>query len=40
MTTDIECIYEDKRSKPGMRTGAIEHLSRRIGETAPDLFLL
>ncbi|CAK7218225.1 hypothetical protein SBRCBS47491_003437 [Sporothrix bragantina] len=27
---DIDCVYEDTRSRPGMRSGAIEHLNRRI----------
>ncbi|KAL1845343.1 hypothetical protein VTK73DRAFT_651 [Phialemonium thermophilum] len=29
---NVECVYDDKRTKPGMRTGAIETLSQRVGE--------
>lgn len=25
------CVYDNKRSKPGLKTGAVEGLSRRIG---------
>ncbi|CAK7198459.1 hypothetical protein SEUCBS139899_001120 [Sporothrix eucalyptigena] len=28
---DIDCVYEDTRSRPGMRSGAIEQLNQRIG---------
>ncbi|KAH7250833.1 fungal-specific transcription factor domain-containing protein [Fusarium solani] len=28
--TGYECVYESKRSKPGMKTGAIENLHRRL----------
>ncbi|KAI2776237.1 fungal-specific transcription factor domain-containing protein [Daldinia loculata] len=28
--TGTQCVYDDTRSKPGMRTGAIENLSQRI----------
>ncbi|KAF3055722.1 C6 transcription factor [Daldinia childiae] len=27
---EIQCVYDDTRSKPGMRTGAIENLSQRV----------
>lgn len=26
-----QCVYDETRSKPGMRTGAVENLSRRVG---------
>ncbi|KAH7143514.1 fungal-specific transcription factor domain-containing protein, partial [Dactylonectria macrodidyma] len=28
--TGLECVYEAKRAKPGMKTGAIENLHRRL----------
>lgn len=28
----IECVYDDKRSKPGLRTGVVENLSQRLGK--------
>jgi hypothetical protein len=29
---DIECLYDDKRMKPGLRTGAVENLNQIVGE--------
>ncbi|KAF1979607.1 hypothetical protein BU23DRAFT_371884, partial [Bimuria novae-zelandiae CBS 107.79] len=29
--TGVECLYETKRTKPGIKTGAIENLHRRLG---------
>ncbi|EEU43806.1 uncharacterized protein NECHADRAFT_11576, partial [Fusarium vanettenii 77-13-4] len=30
--TGYECVYESKRAKPGMKTGAVENIHRRLGE--------
>lgn len=27
---DLECVYDERKLKPGLRSGAIEHLSQRI----------
>lgn len=27
---DLECVYDEKKLKPGLRSGAIEHLNQRI----------
>lgn len=27
----VQCVYHDRKSKPGMRTGAIESLNQRVG---------
>jgi hypothetical protein len=27
----LECVYETKRAKPGMKAGAVENLHRRLG---------
>ncbi|KZL65071.1 C6 transcription factor [Colletotrichum tofieldiae] len=35
---NIECVYDDKRSKPGLRTGAVENLSQRVA-TLENMFL-
>ncbi|CAK7212201.1 hypothetical protein SCUCBS95973_001364 [Sporothrix curviconia] len=35
---DIDCVYDDTRSRPGMRSGAIEHLNQRIS-TLEQMFL-
>lgn len=32
LSQDIDCIYDGKKAKPGMRTGAIESLNQRLGE--------
>ncbi|KAH7176033.1 hypothetical protein EDB81DRAFT_31452 [Dactylonectria macrodidyma] len=29
----IDCVYDQEKSKPGMRTGAIESLNERVGES-------
>ncbi|KAJ6446085.1 signal peptide-containing protein [Purpureocillium lavendulum] len=29
----VDCVYDDKKSKPGMRPGAIESLSQRLAST-------
>ncbi|KAL0937713.1 uncharacterized protein CTRU02_207444 [Colletotrichum truncatum] len=34
----VECVYDDKRSKPGLRTGAVENLSQRVA-TLENMFL-
>ncbi|KAF9879358.1 hypothetical protein CkaCkLH20_02901 [Colletotrichum karsti] len=34
----VECLYDDKRSKPGLRTGAVESLSQRVA-TLENMFL-
>lgn len=36
--TDIECVYDGKKGKPGMRTGAIESLNSRLA-TLEQMFL-
>jgi hypothetical protein len=28
---DTTCVYEQRRSKPGLKTGAVDALSRRLG---------
>lgn len=38
MRLDTPCIYDGRRLKPGLRTGVIDSLSRRI-ETLEDMFL-
>ncbi|KAM0130870.1 hypothetical protein ACHAP3_007097 [Botrytis cinerea] len=30
VTLDIECVYDDKKIRPGLRTGAVESLSQRV----------
>lgn len=30
LAKDLECVYDDKKLKPGLRSGAIEHLNQRI----------
>lgn len=30
LAEDLECVYDDKKLKPGLRSGAIEHLNQRI----------
>ncbi|TVY49129.1 hypothetical protein LOCC1_G001208 [Lachnellula occidentalis] len=27
----IDCLYDDKKTKPGLRTGAVENLNQRVG---------
>ncbi|KAH0438958.1 hypothetical protein CcaCcLH18_03104 [Colletotrichum camelliae] len=34
----VECVYDDRRSKPGLRTGAVENLSQRVA-TLENMFL-
>ncbi|KAI0156897.1 fungal-specific transcription factor domain-containing protein [Xylariaceae sp. FL1272] len=34
----LECIYDEKKSRPGMRAGAIEHLTQRVA-TLENMFL-
>ncbi|KAL6886754.1 fungal-specific transcription factor domain-containing protein [Trichoderma evansii] len=34
----FECVYDEKKSKPGVRMGAIEHLTRRV-TTLENMFL-
>ncbi|KAK9780148.1 putative Fungal-specific transcription factor domain-containing protein [Seiridium cardinale] len=34
----LDCIYDEKKMKPGMRTGAIEHLNQRVA-TLENMFL-
>ena len=29
--TEVECVYIDRRSKGGIKTGAIDQLNQRIG---------
>jgi hypothetical protein len=29
---EIYCIYENRKSKPGLRTGAVENLTQRVGK--------
>ena len=29
---DLECVYDERKLKPGIRPGAIEHLSQRLGK--------
>jgi hypothetical protein len=31
LPSDIPCTYNDAKLKPGMRTGAIESLTQRVG---------
>ncbi|KAL3443893.1 fungal-specific transcription factor domain-containing protein [Aspergillus insuetus] len=35
---DVQCIYDDRRLKPGLRAGVVDSLSRRI-ETLENMFL-
>jgi hypothetical protein len=35
---DVQCIYDDRRLKPGLRAGVVDNLSRRI-ETLENMFL-
>ncbi|KAJ3578985.1 hypothetical protein NPX13_g1583 [Xylaria arbuscula] len=35
---NFECLYDGKKTRPGMRTGAIEHLNQRIA-TLENMFL-
>ncbi|KAK1731423.1 fungal-specific transcription factor domain-containing protein [Colletotrichum acutatum] len=35
---NVECVYDDRRSKPGLRTGAVENLSQRVA-TLENMFL-
>lgn len=30
MRYNVDCVYDDRRSKPGLRTGAVENLSQRV----------
>ncbi|OLN97241.1 putative transcriptional regulatory protein C530.11c-like protein 4 [Colletotrichum chlorophyti] len=38
LSLHVECVYDDKRSKPGLRTGAVENLSQRVA-TLENMFL-
>ena len=29
---DIDCVYDDRKAKPGLRTGAVENLNQRVGK--------
>ena len=33
--TDITCVYEGKKVKPGVKSGAVESLNRRLGTICP-----
>jgi len=29
---DIDCIYDDRKTRPGLRTGAVENLNQRVSK--------
>ncbi|CRK13909.1 hypothetical protein BN1723_014013 [Verticillium longisporum] len=35
---NVECLYDDRKNKPGLRTGAVENLSQRVA-TLESMFL-
>ncbi|KAL2129552.1 hypothetical protein VTI74DRAFT_7617 [Chaetomium olivicolor] len=35
---NVECLYDDRKTKPGLRTGAVENLSQRVA-TLESMFL-
>ncbi|KAI0966733.1 fungal-specific transcription factor domain-containing protein [Xylaria arbuscula] len=35
---NVECVYDGKKTRPGMRTGALEHLNQRVA-TLENMFL-
>ncbi|KAI2950735.1 transcriptional regulator family: Fungal Specific TF [Aspergillus niger] len=38
MRSDVLCVYDDRRTKPGLRAGAVDQLYRRV-ETLENMFL-
>ncbi|GAA91828.1 C6 transcription factor [Aspergillus luchuensis IFO 4308] len=38
MRSDVVCVYDDRRTKPGLRAGAVDQLYRRV-ETLENMFL-
>lgn len=39
---DVDCVYDDRKMKPGLRTGVVEKLNQRVGmyNPAPSLFCI
>ncbi|TGO22051.1 hypothetical protein BPAE_0184g00030 [Botrytis paeoniae] len=38
--TNIECVHDDKKVRPGLRTGAVESLSQRVDKNIPSYFTI
>lgn len=37
---DVDCVYDDRKMKPGLRTGVVEKLNQRVGMYNPAPLLL